>query len=82
MNNSQEIHEAFIPDEFIICADVRFPLNVLIRCKLNELGFKFEDDGKLSCIMNENPIPLGKLTYYRDPSRLGYAYRQVIDASS
>jgi len=35
------------------------PEEVAMRCRLNRAGFKFEDDGKPSLILNLDPKPLG-----------------------
>ena len=35
------------------------PLEIALRCALNNRGFKFEDDGQPSYLLNKHPKPLG-----------------------
>ena len=36
------------------------PFEVSCRTMMNDLGFKFEDDGKPSAAINLNPVPIGR----------------------
>lgn len=54
-------------DQFMEYSPV--PLAVRMRMALNKMGMKFIDDGKLSVVWNENPVPLGKVTVYEEFSK-------------
>lgn len=45
------------------------PITVQVRMVLEDLGMKFEDSGKLSSIINENPTPLGIVTSWEQPDK-------------
>lgn len=57
---------------------INIPLIVQIRMILNQSGFKFIDDRKLSSIMNEKPVPLGTFSYWYDKKNLTTHYKQEI----
>ena len=57
------------------------PLAVQIRFRLNEEGFKFEDDGKFSSLTNENPKPLGKMLCWKDCGTGSSHYKQYLEES-
>ena len=52
------------------------PFAVQVRQKLNRHGFKFEDDGKLSSIINMNPKPIGEMVMWEDYKTGSIHYRQ------
>lgn len=54
------------------------PIEVQIRQRLNSAGFRFEDDGKLSSIINRNPKPLGKFKVEYDMCSEETRYTQEI----
>ena len=56
------------------------PLPVQIRNILNSAGFKFEDDGKPSLIINHEPKPLGIMKCWRDEETGVTTYEQIINA--
>lgn len=45
------------------------PMTVQVRLELERLGMKFTDSGKCSSIINENPEPLGIVTYWEQPDK-------------
>ncbi len=55
------------------------PLIVQIRLELNKAGFKFEDDGSLSSIINEEPKPLGRFCYHSVLGTQNVEYTQIIN---
>ncbi len=54
------------------------PYAVQVRNRLNIAGFKFEDDGKLGLIANENPVPLGTMSSWTDYETGSIHYQQVL----
>jgi len=78
MTNLLEIHNHSISSDFMENLTGNAPYQVQIRIKLNELGFKFKDDGDIKLILNKNPIPLGEMVSWYDPSTRKYHYRQTI----
>lgn len=56
------------------------PYAVQIRNILNSVGFKFEDDGKPSLIINHEPKPLGIMKCWRDEETGTTTYEQIIPA--
>lgn len=46
------------------------PMAVQVRNILNSVGFRFEDDGKPSLIINHEPKPLGVMKCWRDEEAL------------
>ena len=75
-----EIIEAAITDEEFINLDVStIPIKIAMRILLNSKGIKFQNDGKPSAIINENPIPLGTLSWNYDYKTFTTHYKQVID---
>lgn len=68
--------EYSISDSEIINLNRTVPISVQVRQLLNNNGFKFEDDGKISSIINEDPKPLGKFTCWYDIESCTTHYRQ------
>lgn len=56
------------------------PFAVQVRNILNSVGFKFEDDGKPSLIINHEPKPLGIMKCWRDEATGTTTYEQIIPA--
>ena len=54
------------------------PYAVQVRNKLNKAGFKFVDDGKVSAVINENPVPLGTISSWTDYETGSVHYQQVL----
>lgn len=54
------------------------PSNIQIRIHLNKQGFKFEDDGKVGLIINNNPKPLGTFTVYKDAATESIHFKQAL----
>ena len=54
------------------------PLAVQVRLILNSVGFKFEDDGKPSLIINHEPRPLGVMKSWRDEETMTTHYQQEL----
>lgn len=55
------------------------PMPVRARLALNKIGVKFEDDGKPSLVINENPKPLGRVVMWEDYDTPGIRfYRQEL----
>ena len=52
------------------------PVQVQVRIKLNEAGFKFEDDGRLSIINNLSPRPLGTFKQWLETKTGSIHYSQ------
>jgi hypothetical protein len=68
-----------ISDEVLMDMNCHVPVSVQIRKLLNKEGFKFEDDGNVSSIVNEEPKPLGVIdTWYDIENRVTH-YRQTIN---
>ena len=76
MNYSQSV-TCVISDDEIIHMDKQTPLSIQIRNKLNEKGIKFKDDGKISSIINEIPIPIGELRKWYDIEKRATYYKQI-----
>ena len=55
------------------------PFEVQIRLRLNESGFKFEDDNKPSLVINKNPRPLGKMICWEDYETGSMHYKQMLN---
>ena len=55
------------------------PSEVQIRLKLNEFGFKFEDDHKPSLVINREPRPLGKMICWEDYETGSIHYKQKLN---
>ena len=77
--NITEIIGTTISDYEIVEMTGKIPINVQIRLKLNIAGFKFQDDGKPSAIINKNPIPLGEFTTWEDLSSAKTHFKQIIN---
>ena len=69
---------ATISDHEIQDIPAAIPYAIYIRNLLNKEGFKFEDDGSFSSIINENPIPLGTLTQSYDVEKRLTTLKQEI----
>lgn len=54
------------------------PLAVQIRLKLGREGFSFTDDGRVSSIINENPVALGTLIIDESYIDGSVKYTQII----
>jgi len=67
-----------LTDETRYQLDKTISAAIQIRNILNDVGFKFLDDNKLSSITNEAPIPLGRMTCYYDYSKLATIYKQTL----
>jgi hypothetical protein len=76
METDEIIYE--LSDEKIMDLSGPVPIAIQLRMILNNAGFKFMDDYKLSSVIDEKPIPLGKMTSYYDANRAVTKYKQVI----
>jgi hypothetical protein len=75
-----EIIAATITDEEIVNLDCsKIPFKIALRNLLNSKGIKFQDDGKVSAIVNENPTPLGILKSNKNDFLSSTDYLQIID---
>ena len=57
------------------------PLHIRKRFALNDLGFRFVNDGLPSVIFNEDPTPLGRMISWREAEHPGITFhRQELPA--
>ena len=70
--------ECKISQSEIINMGSSIPSAVQLRLRLNREGFKFEDDGQMSVIINESPEALGTMSSWEDYQTGCIHYRQVI----
>lgn len=67
-----------LTDQEVMSLSGPIPLAIQIRIILNKAGFKFVDDNKPSSIINENPIPLGKMTKTYCSDKAVTIYKQTL----
>lgn len=59
------------------------PNTIRVRMALNKLGMKFADDGLTSSVVNKNPEPLGKVTWWGDHSKPNVRfYKQTLEVNN
>lgn len=74
------VSHSFTDDELQDMALSCVPFAVQVRNILNSVGFKFEDDGKPSLIINYAQTPLGIMKCWRDEATRTTTYEQIIPA--
>ena len=67
-----KITEEFLQEYSLI------PRVIRMRMELERQGMKFEDSGKLSSMMNEEPKPLGKVVRWENLGDGSIHFKQII----
>jgi hypothetical protein len=75
-------HQVVVYDYEICEMTGPIPLSVQIRMLLEKRGIRFDDDGKLSSVINESPNPLGEIIVDRCVENGSTTYKQTIGEAS